>query len=190
MQYAGSKDQEVKMVRNKNNVVEAYQWDEGTQQWVKIGEVTNAVNNASQAKANDNKTYYKGQYYDYVFDIDIQDGVPAVKLPYNLGEDPYFAAQKFINDNMLPAVYLEQIVEFINNNTQQVGAGNNNSSQTSYVDPYTGASRYVSSNQNQSTAGASYDPYTGASRYVAGGQAQNTAGSSHQASASSSQNVR
>ena len=30
------------------------------------------------------KQLYKGKEYDYVFDVDIQDGVPPLKLPYNV----------------------------------------------------------------------------------------------------------
>ena len=30
------------------------------------------------------KQLYQGKEYDYVFDVDIGEGVPALKLPYNL----------------------------------------------------------------------------------------------------------
>lgn len=30
------------------------------------------------------KQLYQGKEYDYVFDVDIQDGVPPLKLPYNV----------------------------------------------------------------------------------------------------------
>ena len=29
------------------------------------------------------KQLYEGKEYDYVFDVDVQDGVPPLKLPYN-----------------------------------------------------------------------------------------------------------
>jgi phospholipase A-2-activating protein len=29
------------------------------------------------------KQLYEGKEYDYVFDVDIKDGAPALKLPYN-----------------------------------------------------------------------------------------------------------
>ena len=29
------------------------------------------------------KQLYEGKEYDYVFDVDIKDGEPALKLPYN-----------------------------------------------------------------------------------------------------------
>lgn len=30
------------------------------------------------------KSLYEGKEYDYVFDVDIKDGVPPLKLPYNV----------------------------------------------------------------------------------------------------------
>lgn len=55
------------------------------------------------------KQLYNGMEYDYVFSVDIQDGVPPLKLPYNNGQDPWHAAQKFIDDNQLSQYYLEQV---------------------------------------------------------------------------------
>ena len=40
-------------------------------------------------------------------------------MPYNLSQNPYEAATKFINDNKLPITYLDTIADFI---TQNVGA--------------------------------------------------------------------
>jgi len=45
-------------------------------QWQKIGEVVDAVGSGR-------KQLYEGKEYDHVFDVDIQDGVPPLKLPYN-----------------------------------------------------------------------------------------------------------
>ena len=52
------------------------QWDNVTSSWQKIGEVVDAVGSGR-------KQLYEGKEYDYVFDVDIQDGVPPLKLPYN-----------------------------------------------------------------------------------------------------------
>lgn len=41
-----------------------------------MGEVVDAVGSSR-------KQLYEGKEYDYVFDVDIQDGVPPLKLPYN-----------------------------------------------------------------------------------------------------------
>jgi phospholipase A-2-activating protein len=36
------------------------------------------------AVGSSRKTPYEGKEYDYVFDVDIKDGVPPLKLPYNV----------------------------------------------------------------------------------------------------------
>jgi phospholipase A-2-activating protein len=41
-----------------------------------VGEVVDAVGSSR-------KQLYQGKEYDYVFDVDIKDGVPPLKLPYN-----------------------------------------------------------------------------------------------------------
>lgn len=49
------------------------------------------------------------QAYDFVFSVDVEDGKPPLKLPYNKGDDPYKAAKEFLDKNFLPADYLEQV---------------------------------------------------------------------------------
>jgi phospholipase A-2-activating protein len=71
----GKKDQQVIMIRTAT-AVEAHQWDERSGQWIKIGEVVDAVGSSR-------KQLYEGKEYDYVFDIDIEDGAPPLKLPFN-----------------------------------------------------------------------------------------------------------
>jgi hypothetical protein len=52
------------------------QWDSTSNQWQKVGEVVDAVGSGR-------KQLHDGKEYDYVFDVDVQDGVPPLKLPYN-----------------------------------------------------------------------------------------------------------
>lgn len=52
------------------------QWDSASNSWQKIGDVVDAVGSGR-------KQLYEGKEYDYVFDVDIQDGVPPLKLPFN-----------------------------------------------------------------------------------------------------------
>ena len=40
---------------------------------------------------------YQGKEYDYVFDIEIDEPRMTLKLPYNVAEDPWMAAQTFIH---------------------------------------------------------------------------------------------
>lgn len=89
--HVGKKDGAVKMIRDGDNV-DAYQvstcapredrylilhqWEAEQNKWTKIGTVVDAVGSGR-------KQLYEGKEYDYVFDVDIQDGAPALKLPYN-----------------------------------------------------------------------------------------------------------
>lgn len=68
----------------------------------------------------------------------------------------------------LPNGYLDQVVDFIHKNTGgvELGAGGD----STYVDPYTGATRYTGGGVTTGTGGGqSYDPFTGGSRYTGGG---------------------
>ncbi|KDR73567.1 hypothetical protein GALMADRAFT_72349 [Galerina marginata CBS 339.88] len=153
----GKKSGEVKMVKN-GELIEAHQWDSANFTWQKIGDVVDAVGSSR-------KQLYQGKEYDYVFDVDIQDGVPPLKLPYNVSENPYNAAQKFLQSNDLPLTYIDEVVKFIEKNTAGVNIGTGGEE---YVDPFTGASRYRAQPQAAPTAQSQYvDPFTGASRYVA-----------------------
>lgn len=112
LQVNGQKEGEIKMIRAETNTVDAYQWSGGV--WIKIGEVV------GQGSSSNSKKAYNGQEYDYVFDVDIQDGVPALKLPYNLSENPYDSARKFLELNELPSSYLDQVAQFIITNSEGV----------------------------------------------------------------------
>ena len=105
---------------------------------MKIGKVVDAVG------AN-RKQLFNGKEYDYVFDIDAYEGAPPLKLPYNvtgilifhlMSENPYRTAQGFIDQHELPQGYLDQIANFILNNTkgQSLGASANER----MADPLTG----------------------------------------------------
>lgn len=69
------------------------------------------------------KVEYNGREYDYVFDVDIEEGKPPLKLPYNLSENPFEAATKFLGDNELPISYLDQVAQFITTNTKGATIG-------------------------------------------------------------------
>lgn len=124
------KEGQVKMIKS-GELVEAYQYSTASNKWEKIGEVVGGVGSGQ-------KKLYQGKEYDYVFDVDIADGVPPLKLPYNATENPFNAAQRFLEKNDLPLTYLDQVVAFIEKNTEAVNLGANND----FVDPYTGASSY------------------------------------------------
>ncbi|KAI8913552.1 WD40-repeat-containing domain protein, partial [Gorgonomyces haynaldii] len=126
LNIVGTRDGQTKMIR-VGNAVEAHQWSDATASWVKIGEVVDAV-------GSNRKQLYEGKEYDFVFDVDIQDGVPPLKLPYNATDNPYEVAQQFMHRYELPQDYLDQIANFIIKNSEAVTIG-----QTSNPDPYTGS---------------------------------------------------
>ena len=78
------------------------------------------------------------QEYDYVFSVDIEEGKPPLKLPFNVTEDPWFAAQKFLDKNGLSQLFLDQVANFIVENTKGVTLGQQTSN---YADPFTGNDR-------------------------------------------------
>lgn len=116
-QKSGTKEGQVVMIREPNGSVSAHQWSQGSQSWMNVGTVVDAVGSSGK------KTSYAGEDYDYVFDVDIEDGKPPLKLPYNLSQNPYEAATTFIADNELPVTYLEQVANFIVTNTQGATIG-------------------------------------------------------------------
>jgi phospholipase A-2-activating protein len=83
-----------------------------------------------------------GLEYDYVFDVDIEDGKPPLKLPYNLSQNPYEAATKFIENNKLPISYLDQVANFITTNTQGATIGQPESESQVPADPWGSENRY------------------------------------------------
>lgn len=155
--HPGKKPGEVKMIKN-GDLVEAHQWDSATSNWQKIGDVVDAVGSGR-------KQLFNGKEYDYVFDVDVQEGAPPLKLPFNVSENLYAAAQRFLEQNDLSTNYIDEVVKFIEKNTSGVNLGVSND----YVDPYTGASRYQAAATSPAPAPAPstayMDPFTGAARY-------------------------
>jgi phospholipase A-2-activating protein len=73
--------------------------------------------------------------------VDIEDGKPPLKLPYNLSQNPYEAATKFIEKNELPISYLDQVANFITTNTQGATIGGQPEPQ-GQSDPWGSDNRY------------------------------------------------
>jgi hypothetical protein len=53
------------------------QWSTSASTWQQIGQVVDAIGSGR-------KQLYEGKEYDHVFDVDVAEGVPPLKLPYNL----------------------------------------------------------------------------------------------------------
>lgn len=116
-QKLGTKEGQVQMIRQDDGSVTAHTWATATREWISVGTVVDS------AASSGRKVEYLGQDYDYVFDVDIEDGKPPLKLPYNLSQNPYEAATKFIQNNELPMGYLDQVANFITTNTQGASIG-------------------------------------------------------------------
>ncbi|KAF7311257.1 Phospholipase A-2-activating protein [Mycena kentingensis (nom. inval.)] len=154
---------------SKGDATQVYQWDGS--EWQLLGERAEAPANTG-AKS---KVHYEGKEYDYVWSVAIEGGEPALKLPYNVSENPAAAAANFLERNGLPLSHVNTVVEFIYQNTagETLGGGGGED----YGDPFTGASRYRSSApqpQANTNPSAYSDPYTGASRYQSSAHSNST----------------
>jgi phospholipase A-2-activating protein len=117
VQKSGTKEGQVQMINEANGNISAYQWSTAANQWLNVGTVVD------QAGSSGRKISYNGKEYDYVFDVDYEEGKPPKKLPYNLSQNPYEVARKFCEDNKLPITYLDQVTNFIVQNTQGATLG-------------------------------------------------------------------
>lgn len=132
LQVPGTKDGQTLVVREGDNGV-AYAWNMKEQNWDKIGEVVDGPDDGMKRPVLD------GVQYDYVFDVDIGDGEPIRKLPYNRSDNAYDTADKWLLKENLPLSYRQQVVEFILQNSGQKDF----ILDSSFRDPYTGSSAYV-----------------------------------------------
>ena len=87
----GAADGEIKVVGEGGGAV-AYGWSAANGTWDKIGDVLGGPGeNVSVGRRT-----FEGQEYDFVFDVDVEDGAPPLQLPYNRGDNVYAAAERFI----------------------------------------------------------------------------------------------
>lgn len=114
---SGDRDGQQLFIRENDGSVTAHLWSSSTSQWNLIGTVVEGAGSSSQKKA------YEGNDYDFVFDIDIEDGKPPLKLPYNLSESAWDAAKKFLERNELPMSYYEQVANWITENSRGARIG-------------------------------------------------------------------
>ena len=135
-QKSGTKDGQVQMIKESNGSVSAYQWSTATSQWINVGTVVDVAGGSGGRKIT-----YNGKDYDYVFDVDIEDGKPPLKLPYNATQNPYEVARKFVSDNELPLSYMDQVANFIVSNTQGTAIGEQQTALPG-SDPWGTESRY------------------------------------------------
>lgn len=161
----GKSDGQVKMVREGATVV-AYSWSAASGEWTKLGDV---MGSAGGTQESSGKILYEGKEYDFVFSVDIEEGKPPLKLPYNVSEDPWQAAQTFIHKHGLSQMFLEQVANFImtNSKSKQPATLSQEVPTGAFADPFTGGNRYVPGTGNTPYVPPSVaaDPFTGDSSY-------------------------
>eukprot|EP00178_Gracilaria_changii_P001467 TRINITY_DN11_c1_g1_i1.p1 TRINITY_DN11_c1_g1~~TRINITY_DN11_c1_g1_i1.p1 ORF type:complete len:813 (+),score=122.04 TRINITY_DN11_c1_g1_i1:4688-7126(+) len=163
----GKKDGENKIVKTSKGA-EVYMWSAADTKWSKVGDVVDGPGGATGGSGGE----VNGKKYDFVFEVEIGEGGKKEKLGYNKGENPYLAAQRFIDENEISQEFLDQIAHFIE---QQVPPSALESSGPQASDPLTGSSRYVPHGGTTSSVGNS-DPLTGGSRYVPSSNGGTTSG--------------
>eukprot|EP01130_Rhizamoeba_saxonica_P009718 TRINITY_DN3965_c0_g2_i1.p1 TRINITY_DN3965_c0_g2~~TRINITY_DN3965_c0_g2_i1.p1 ORF type:complete len:728 (-),score=186.10 TRINITY_DN3965_c0_g2_i1:569-2752(-) len=99
----GTTDGETLMVRESEGAF-VYHWEASSRQWKKLGSLENAIEQKD---------------YDLSFDVEIGEGGRTKKLGYNRGENPYVAAQRFIDENEVPQNFLETIAQFVIKNVPE-----------------------------------------------------------------------
>ena len=115
----GRSNEEVK-VFNKDGTLIAAQWIQASGAWIEIGEVTGQGDGGT----------VNGVYYDQVMPVEMETpmGVQTLQLGFNTGENPYVAANRFIEQNELGRQHQEEIAKWIMNragksNTPSLGGG-------------------------------------------------------------------
>lgn len=115
--HVGHKDGQQLFIRENDGSVTAHLWSMSSSRWDLIGTVVSGQGSGSARKT------YNGKEYDFVFDIDIEEGKPPLKLPYNLTENPWDAARTFLETNKLEMSYYEQVANWITENTRGARLG-------------------------------------------------------------------
>jgi len=98
----------------KEGVAIAAQWSAVSQTWIEVGEVVGEPNQTDAGTI-------EGVKYDFVLPIEVDQtggGVAKLCIGYNTGENPFVAAQRFIDAHVLPQHHLSDISDYIQ---QRVG---------------------------------------------------------------------
>ncbi|XP_078070417.1 phospholipase A-2-activating protein isoform X3 [Mustelus asterias] len=164
----GTREGQTRLIRVEDSV-QAYQWSVVDGRWIKIGDV---VGSSGGTQKTSGKVLYEGKEFDYVFTIDINEGGPSMKLPYNITDDPWLVAHNFLQKNDLNPMFLDQVANFIIENTKGNTLG---STGTGFSDPFTGSGRYIPGTGLGTGGTSGIDPFTGSGRYVPGSEPSNLA---------------
>lgn len=112
----GKKNGEIKCFKEGGTTF-AYSWNAGARCWDKIGEVLGQEGPAKQHYEGD--SVFPAGEYDFVFDVDMGPALGMRKLPYNKGQNPMEVAESFCSREQIHKSNLDQIRQFIVQNTGQ-----------------------------------------------------------------------
>lgn len=115
-QHRGTSEGQVQVFQ-KNGIAIAAQWSMASSTWIEVGQVV-----GSQSNNDSSSGLIDGVHYDHVLPIEVDQtggGVAQLRVGYNVGENPFVAAQRFLDAHQLPQHYLSQIADYIQ---QRVGA--------------------------------------------------------------------
>uniref|UniRef100_A0A0R3RH49 PFU domain-containing protein n=1 Tax=Elaeophora elaphi TaxID=1147741 RepID=A0A0R3RH49_9BILA len=130
------------------------------------------IENIPEARQTTNRKMAQSQSaqkeWDYVLDVTTDDG-RVLKLPYNVGEDPDWAAQRFIEKHNLPIKFLEKVSTLLRVQIPETFGNTGNERFGSFSDPFT-EGRYIpnstGSHPTSNGVGSAVDPFTGGNAYV------------------------
>ncbi|CAB3411455.1 unnamed protein product [Caenorhabditis bovis] len=117
-----------------------------------------AARNRSLTKQPMDMKELDGRRYDHIFDVTLENG-QVLKMPYNNGDDPDYAAQMFVEKHNLPVKFLGLLSKLIREETRPTA---------DFYDPLTGSGRYVPGSTSSLGGEGFADPLTGEGRYVPG----------------------
>lgn len=119
-EYQG-KDKEVK-VFNNNGEPEAYMFNASKNKWEDVGKVVNpSSSNTSGKKYYHGDDYFHEGEYDYVFDVELE-GIKFL-IPFNQDGNALVAAENFCNRGNLHRGYIDEIRNFLRQNSQPQKVG-------------------------------------------------------------------
>eukprot|EP00547_Thalassionema_nitzschioides_P016079 CAMPEP_0194233014 /NCGR_PEP_ID=MMETSP0158-20130606/1139_1 /TAXON_ID=33649 /ORGANISM="Thalassionema nitzschioides, Strain L26-B" /LENGTH=752 /DNA_ID=CAMNT_0038965847 /DNA_START=13 /DNA_END=2274 /DNA_ORIENTATION=+ len=112
-------------VFQKEGIAIAAQWSEASKTWIEVGQVVGGGNQEDTGVID-------GVKYDFVMPIEVDQeggGVAKLNIGYNTGENPFVAAQRFIDAHVLPQHHLAEIADYIQqrvgNSAPTIGASTN-----------------------------------------------------------------